>query len=175
MCSDEDLMAAYTAGDESAFAQLFDRYSESLRVFFMRSCHCGEEPDLVQRVFMQLHRHREQFDASLRLRPWLYAIAWSVKHDHLRERRRRPLDGVEYDDSVGLPADDWSPEEADRRQQLRAAVESLPAAQRTAIQLHWFEGLSFPEVARELGLSVTVVKVRAHRGYCRLRDVLAPF
>jgi hypothetical protein len=48
----------------------------------------------------------------------------------------------------------------------------LPADQREVIELHWFDGLEFPEVAQVVGASVSAVKVRAHRGYVRLRAAL---
>jgi DNA-directed RNA polymerase specialized sigma24 family protein len=48
----------------------------------------------------------------------------------------------------------------------------LPADQREVIELHWFDGLEFPEVAQVVGASVSAVKVRAHRGYVRLRQAL---
>ena len=55
---------------------------------------------------------------------------------------------------------------------LRAALETLAPAQRDAIVLHWFEGLSFPEIAQILGVSESALKVRAHRGYAQLRALL---
>jgi DNA-directed RNA polymerase specialized sigma24 family protein len=48
----------------------------------------------------------------------------------------------------------------------------LPADQREVIELHWFDELEFPEVAQVVGASVSAVKVRAHRGYVRLRQIL---
>jgi len=51
-------------------------------------------------------------------------------------------------------------------------LRELPADQREVIELHWFDGLEFPEVATVVGASVSAVKVRAHRGYVRLRAAL---
>ena len=55
---------------------------------------------------------------------------------------------------------------------VRAALAQLPDAQREAILLHRFEGLSFAEIAEHVGLTESAVKVRAHRGYERLRELL---
>ncbi|MEM1417581.1 MAG: sigma factor-like helix-turn-helix DNA-binding protein, partial [Myxococcota bacterium] len=55
---------------------------------------------------------------------------------------------------------------------VRRAVAALPQGQREVIELHWFEGLAFQEVGAILGASTTAVKVRAHRGYERLRATL---
>jgi RNA polymerase sigma-70 factor (ECF subfamily) len=56
---------------------------------------------------------------------------------------------------------------------VRVALAQLPVQQREAIILHRFEGFSFSEIAETLGLTESAVKVRAHRGYVRLRRLLA--
>jgi RNA polymerase sigma-70 factor (ECF subfamily) len=58
---------------------------------------------------------------------------------------------------------------------IEAALRQLPADQREAVLLHKLHGLSFPEVAVALGTSVGAAKVRAHRGYQRLKTLLAPW
>ena len=55
---------------------------------------------------------------------------------------------------------------------MRKALAKLPENQAEVIVLHWFGGLSFPEVAEAVGASLSAVKVRAHRGYERLRGLL---
>jgi RNA polymerase sigma-70 factor (ECF subfamily) len=55
---------------------------------------------------------------------------------------------------------------------MRRALQQLPEEQREVILLHWFEDLPFAEVAAIVGASVPAVKVRAHRGYERLRATL---
>ena len=55
---------------------------------------------------------------------------------------------------------------------MRRALAALPDHQREVIELHWLGELPFPEVARAVGASLSAVKVRAHRGYKRLRDLL---
>ena len=56
--------------------------------------------------------------------------------------------------------------------QVRQALAELPEGQRTVIALHWFDGLSFAQVAEVVGANVSAVKVRAHRGYQQLRASL---
>ena len=56
--------------------------------------------------------------------------------------------------------------------QVRQALAKLPEAQREAIVLHRFEGMSFSEIAQVVGLSESAVRVRAHRGYETLRGLL---
>jgi RNA polymerase sigma-70 factor, ECF subfamily len=56
---------------------------------------------------------------------------------------------------------------------LGADLEQLPEGQRIPIVLHRFEGMGFAEIAESMGLTESAVKVRAHRGYARLRELLA--
>jgi RNA polymerase sigma-70 factor (ECF subfamily) len=91
----------------------------------------------------------------------------------VRRRYRRPeatlvLDG-RNDPSVQPPP---VLEQRDARRHVDEALAALPAAQREVIELHWFAGLPFSEVAERVGASLTAVKVRAHRGYERMRAFL---
>jgi RNA polymerase sigma-70 factor (ECF subfamily) len=172
--TDEELMAAWTAGDGAAFDELFRRLSPILLRLMRRQLLAREEAnDLVQQTFLHLYRARHDFDPASKLRPWLFTIAMNLKREHLRRVKRRPeaplvLDG-RSDPSEGARG----PEASDAARTLAAALERIPADQREVIRLHWLEGLSFPEVAAVVGASLSAVKVRAHRGYGALRRVLA--
>lgn len=167
--SDEELMAAYVAGDRSAFAQLFERWSPRLRRSFARAgMRPDESRDLIQQTFLQLHRARNDFRPGSPLRPWIFTIALNLKRQYMRRLGRKPE----------APLDDAGPEPAAPQADpdagflgatVRAALAELPEAQREVIVLHWFEGLSFREVAQIVGATQTAVKVRAHRGYAKLR------
>jgi RNA polymerase sigma-70 factor (ECF subfamily) len=63
-------------------------------------------------------------------------------------------------------------DQVDARRTLARVLETLPPDQRQVIELHWFDGLEFPEVAQVVGATLSAVKVRAHRGYVRLRQAL---
>jgi RNA polymerase sigma factor (sigma-70 family) len=174
MKSDEDLMAAYVAGDQAAFEELFRRYAPALlRVIGRQLSSPGEAHDLVQQTFLQLHRARRDFKPGARLRPWIFTIALNLKREHFRRLRRRPEAPLELDgrnDPAVLPD---SPERAENQRAVRRALDQLPPDHREVIVLHWLEGLSFPEVSAVVGASVSAVKVRAHRGYVALRKLLA--
>ena len=165
-------MAAYIAGDASAFRELFDRYSGVLYRMLLRDLRRPEEArDLVQQTFLHLHRARRDFDRRLRFRPWLFTIAVNLKREYFRRVKRRPESSL---DAEGAP----EPVQADHgertaaQQAIRHALGTLPKDQREVIELHWFDGLSFAEVAEVVGASVAAVKVRAHRGYVALRHTL---
>lgn len=172
--SDEALFAAYVGGDAAAFRELFRRYAPMLRRILGSGLPAGEDADdLVQQAFLQLHRARRDFRADAKLRPWLVTIALNTKRQRMRRTKLEratmtPSETGTADRSTG-PYDIVGAEDARR---LHAALATLPENQSRAIRLHWVEGLSFPEVARAVGASVSAVKVRAHRGYAALRERL---
>ena len=167
--SDEALMAAYLQGDRAAFDALFSRYAPRLRQMLGRRIARGEDvADLVQQTFLQLHRARRDFRPDAKLRPWLYTIALNLSRQYFRRRGRRPETGLGEQEPPerGREGD---PERSSVARELREALAELPSAQREVIELHWFEGLPFKEVAEIVGASESAVKVRAHRGYEKLR------
>ncbi len=170
--TDEELMQRYANdGDRAAFEELFRRYVGPLKAMFSRTG--GSEVDaldLVQQTFLQLHNARRDYKTGLPVRPWLYAIALNVGRGAARRSRRRREDGVDDDrlDAVGVAPSTSTP--TDRA--VHRALERLPHDQREVIVLHWFDGLEFSEISRVVDASLSAVKVRAHRGYNRLRELL---
>ena len=171
MATDEELMAAYVGGDRRAFDELFKRYGPLLLRVMRRQLNEAEAQELVQQTFLQVHRARNDFQQGRKLRPWLMTIAYNLKRELYRRRKRRPEAPLEEEPRD--PEERRDPlERADDRARVRRALATLPDNQREAIELHWFEELSFAEVAEVLGCSVSAVKVRAHRGYKALRAEL---
>jgi RNA polymerase sigma factor (sigma-70 family) len=171
--SDEELMRAWTAGDRRAFEELFRRYAPVLTRVMRRQLRSPEEAtDLVQQTFLQLHRSRHDFDANAKLRPWLFTIAMNLKREYFRRSGRRPEAPLELDGRLDPSEGPRGVQQQEARRDLVAALERLPADQAEVIALHWFDGASFPEIAELLGATTTAVKVRAHRGYVKLRELL---
>lgn len=172
--SDEDLFAAYVGGDAEAFEALFHRYAGPLLGLMRQQVRQPElARELVQQTFLQLHRARYDFRVGARVRPWLYTIALNLRREHFRRRGRRPEEPrvlAEHEVPTTAPVDLVQGETAAA---VRAALAQLPETQRVVIQMHWFDGIAFPEVAQITGVSLSAVKVRAHRGYQRLRQILA--
>lgn len=174
--TDEELMSAYVAGDATAFRRLFERHAPLLlRVARAASMSEADGRDLVQQTFLQLHRARFDFHQGDRLRPWLFTIAHNLKRDHLRRRARWRLTELDMEAHAeeGARGAGELLEGARDAQRVRGALEQISPEQRQVISLHWFAGASFPEVAAALGVTVSTAKVRAHRGYNRLREILA--
>lgn len=172
MRSDEELMLAYVAGDRAAFRELFTRYAPLLERLMQRGLYAREEArDLVQQTFLQVHRARHDYDPHYRVRPWIYTIALNLKREHFRWRKRRPTQALDNGPEPD-PVPPHDPELHDDRRRLLRALGALRPDQREVIELHWFHGLSFPEVAECVGTTPTAAKVRAHRGYQKLREIL---
>ena len=98
-------------------------------------------------------------------------IARNVKHDHWRRVLRRPLPQTLLEDPVGRPL--AMEDTGELRDALERAVETLPESMRAVIRAFWFEDKSHTEIAASLGISRGAVKVRAHRAYAKLRQVLS--
>jgi len=173
--TDEELMAAYIAGEAGAFRELFARYGGPLERLLLRDLSEREEArDLVQQAFLHLHRARLDFDPGKRLKPWLYTIAMNLKREHFRRRKRRP-ERPDSDAADLQPTEPRGQQRVEARRTLDWALSRIPHDQREVIELHWFGGLSFPELADAVGITVAAAKVRAHRGYVRLRELLGDF
>lgn len=143
----------------------------------MMGSRCSEElaKDLVQQTFLQLHRARLDFDASKKLRPWLFTIAMNLVRGHFRSAARRPEAPLELDgagDPAEAPVGAARIEDAQVAEEVRRALAQLPDSQRVVIEMHWFEDRSFREISMALGASLSAVKVRAHRGYQKLKLLL---
>lgn len=166
-------MAAYVAGNAAAFRVIFERYAPLLMRAMLRELYMREEAnDLVQQTFLQLHRARADFDASQKLKPWVFTIAMNLKREYFRRKKRRPERSLDAESAVEPMVAALGAARVDARRTLARVMQDLPADQREVIELHWFDGLEFPEVAQVVGASVSAVKVRAHRGYVRLRQAL---
>lgn len=169
-------MEAYVAGDAGAFERLFRSLAPSIHAFFARSVGTGTvSEDLLQTTFLKLHQARSSWRRGERLRPWAFTIAARVRVDWLRRQgqaeREIDEDGTADASPRGDPAGAVLAHE--RAERVRAALDSLSEAQRLVVHLHRFEGMSFAEIGKVLGISEGAAKLRAFRGYAELRALLA--
>ncbi|MEZ6186739.1 MAG: RNA polymerase sigma factor [Planctomycetota bacterium] len=170
--SDEALMSRYVDGDPAAFAELFERYGPRLTALFRRGLPAHVDvSDLVQQTFLQIHRARHDYRPGLPLRPWVVTIALNLRRKHYRVLSRAAQELV-VDPSDSGETERRGLERSERAEALHRALEELRPNQREVLELHWFEGLPFAEVARVVGASLSAVKVRAHRAYEALRKTL---
>lgn len=171
--SDLTLVTAIRAGDQSAMAALYDRYSSIVYAVALRVLQdTGAAEDVLQDIFLQLWRNPGAFDASRgNMAAWLAVIARNRAIDTLR--RRRPQDDIE-DVVLSVEADLAS--EADRSramEKVRGAMLAMPAPQRSALEMAYFEGLTHAEIAEKTGEPLGTIKTRIRVGLISLRRVLA--
>jgi RNA polymerase sigma-70 factor (ECF subfamily) len=172
--SDESLMLAYRAGDGSAFEELFERYAALILRLGRR--HLGSDDaaqELLQQSFLRLHGARHDYQPSSRLHPWLMTIVMNGVRDQWRLRRRRPTATLEHEPAAPRCDPENGLAQQDDARGLHAALACLPRGQREVVELHWFQEHSFAEVARILGTSEGGARVKAHRAYARLKQLLA--
>ena len=169
-------MEAYVRGDAMAFERLFATLAPALRAFFVRSVgNASDAEDLMQTTLLKVHGSRDRWRRGARLRPWVFTIAARVRSDWLRRRGRALEDPLE-DEEPASPAADTDAVTAslshEREERVRAAIDSLTESQRMIVHLHRFEGLTFGEIGKALGISEGAAKLRAFRAYERLRKLL---
>lgn len=174
--SDDQLFERWLDGDERAFRAVFESTAPAI-LSIARKYGLGdaEAGDVLQQTFLHVHRARGEFRRGAPVRPWLFTIAYNVVRQQFRYRAARPDAMLELDgrrDPVFLPEEPGS-EPEDVTDCVRDAVARLPEGQRRVIELHWFEQLPFAQVARLVGATDTAARVRAHRGYEKLRAWLA--
>lgn len=172
--TDEDLMQRFCAGDQRAFEELYDRLAPGVQGFLkpmVRDAATAE--DLLQVTFLSVIRARDRYAPGSPVSAWVYAIAANAARDVLR-RRARGLEELERTATgqADLAVDSVQGDPGLRRA-LEGALAELPSAQREAVVLHKVQGLSFEQIAQSLGTSATAVRIRAHRGYEKLRKLLA--
>jgi RNA polymerase sigma-70 factor (ECF subfamily) len=171
-------MARYGQGDEAAFGEVYDELSTRLFRYLVRLTRDDSRAeDLLQQTFLQMHDARGRFQQGADVVPWAYAIARRLFIDGTRRRKRDHLhDEYEDDRSAAQnrePTGEAVTEARELSEALQKRLEELPPLQRDAFRLVREEGLSMAEAAEILGVTPAAVKLRAHRAYESLRDVLA--
>ncbi|MBK9033130.1 MAG: RNA polymerase sigma factor [Myxococcales bacterium] len=158
-------VARAQAGDRDAFAQLYHQHVD--RVYARLTRLVGPVPerdDLLQQTFLQVHRGLPTFRGDASVATYIHRVAVNVALDHLRARRRRPLD---LDDAAVTAMAAAAPDPAARaasRQDLArvfAWLGELTPEQRVAFVLTAIEGLTAREAGALLGASPDAVKQRA--------------
>lgn len=146
-----------------------DRYSERIYSVMVRSgCSRAEAHGLAQQTFLLLHQARHDFKPKLTVRPWLWTIAFNVLRSAQRTHSRNQARTIRVQRDQPLP----HAYPIEDRRGVQQAIERLEPAQQEVVILHWYEGLSFGEIARVLSAKESTVKVRAHGAYKKMRSVL---
>lgn len=157
------LIRAAQRGEFSAATELVDRYYPAIYAFLRRLTRNDDEAaDLTQRTFMKVWEALRRFAGRSSFRSWLHAIAFHIYQDWRRKNHR-----------FESPPDPWWTEIVDHRSgpdqqaiandtasRLYAAVDRLKPDLRSAVCLHYYQGLTLDETAEVLGIATSTVKYR---------------
>lgn len=178
---DPDLIGRAAEGDARALEVLYDRYS---RVVFSFGLRIVGDPQLAEELLQEVFFRAWQQGGSFRSSKgsfitWLLSITHNMAIDEVRKRRRRPQKADSEDPELmlasvpdtGLNVEDevWL---GALRETINGAMATLPPAQREAIELAYFRGLTQREIAEQLGEPLGTIKTRMRLGMQKLRDQL---
>ncbi|MEA2557923.1 MAG: hypothetical protein QOG88_1461 [Actinomycetota bacterium] len=177
---DRDLLQRLLTRDEEAFRGLFSRYAptaKALALRVVRQQHLAEE--IVQEAFMAVWRNPGAYEEQRgSVKTWLMGMVHHRAVDAVRreesQRRRAEAEGavatLETEDHAEAVATELgAPQE---RAAIRAALNTLPEAQRSVLEMMYFDGLSQSQIAERNGLPLGTVKSRTLLGMRRLRVAL---
>lgn len=163
------LVSAIRFGDQNAMASLYDRYSPVVYSVALRVLgDTGAAEDIQQDAFLQLWRNPGAFDASRgNLGAWLAVITRNRAIDALRKRRPE----TDPEDVVLSVVPDMAGE-ADRSrvaEKVRGVLGAMPASQRSALEMAYFEGMTHTEIAAKTREPLGTIKTRIRAGLIALR------
>lgn len=177
--NDAELMTRTRSGDHDAFAMLVDRHKHPLVNYLTHMTGSRDKAEeFAQEAFVRLYESANRYNEQGKLAPYLFRIATNVARGEAARNRLRNallLRFLTRDEAI----DDESPHRrvlaGEVRDQVTAALESLPVAYRAAVVLREIEGWSYDDIAQALGCSEGTVKSRISRGRDELRKRLSHY
>lgn len=154
-------------GDKKAYTDLFHAITPALRGFVgRRLADVTEREDLVQDILLSIHRASHTYDTGRPFKIWMFTIARYRLNDYLRRvYKKGPGPFISLDEiSNEVSAPDVT-ERRDQYEYLENALKTLPERQRKIVTMMKIEGYTAEETARTVNMSVSAVKVAAHRAY----------
>lgn len=178
---DTNLIKLAQKGDERAFEEIINRYSNrilNLATRIMGSVDDGW--DVAQEVFISIWRNIKNFDSSRNLYPWIRKITVNACYEELRKRGKHlesSLDNVEEGEpSIDVPDEKYSPEDMfdkiELNEVIEKALETLPEHYRVTLWLRVVENLTYEEIAETLNINIGTVKSRINMARKLMRDKL---
>jgi RNA polymerase sigma-70 factor (ECF subfamily) len=178
--TDAVLMDRILQQDSTALETLYNRYGRPVYSLVLRIAqNPASAEEIVQDIFLQLWRSADRFQISRGpLEPWLFTMARNRALDFLRLKREKQRRREDSDSDVVVPSAVVRPDpegdidQSRRAEKIRALLSSLPEAQRHAIELAFFEGLTHSEIAEATGEPLGTVKSWIRGGLLKLRESL---
>jgi RNA polymerase sigma-70 factor, ECF subfamily len=171
------LAARLVAGDDRALAEAFDEFGPAVRATALQILgDPASAQDVVQDVFVDLWCRPQRFDETLgSLRTWLTLCARHRALDVVRSELRRTGREERHARLLPVPRPDSPGEEvvdADTASTVRDALRRLPADQRRVVELAYFGGLSYRDVAQRMGIPEGTAKSRVRLALAKLETLL---
>jgi RNA polymerase sigma-70 factor (ECF subfamily) len=167
--ADLAMVTGLKAGDQGAMAELYDRYSAVVYAVALRVLgDTGAAEDVLQEVFLQLWRNPNAFDAARgSLASWLAVVTRNRAIDSLRKRRPE----TDIEDVVLSVSPDLAEAAGLARaaEKVRGVMATMAAAQRGALEMAYWEGMSHSEIAEKTGEPLGTIKTRIRAGLIALR------
>jgi RNA polymerase sigma-70 factor (ECF subfamily) len=179
--SDEQLMARIQARDEQALAALYRRHTPLLRTVIARVVHNEHDvDDLLQEVFLELWNRVDHYDqAKGKALGWIVTLARRRAIDRIRRRQayaraeeRLRLETEQEPQQTRHNGVEEDVNAADRAEIFQRLLATLPAAQREALQLAYFRGLSQREIAAKTGIPLGTIKTRLELAVRKIRTAI---
>ena len=181
--SDADLIGRAAQGEARALEVLYDRYSSVVFSFALRIVTDRQlAEEILQEAFFRAWQQGGNFSAGRgTFITWLLSITHNLSIDEIRRRRRRPqkAESEEPEQVLAAVADTGAGADVEGevwlgalRDTIGQALAQLPAAQREAIEMAYFQGMTQREIAEALGEPLGTIKTRMRLGLQKLREGL---
>ena len=173
---DSACMRAICLGDQSAFAQIVDRWQVRLINFFYRSTgNRADAEDLTQETFIELNRAATRYRSQGSFNAFIFTLARRRLIDGYRKKSRRPIEYIDPSEFLMQSQGETIDHSREIEEIFHRTLTTLPYKQRCAILLLQQQGLSYEEIALSLGASLSAVKSWIHRARTHLRAELKEF
>lgn len=174
--SDQELVLQLQNGSLEALGYLYDRHRQM--VYRTALAITGDQDaasDLLQDVFLRLHRFSSRIDVQRPLQPWLYRITANLSYTWVKRDRRwlRPLENLaDWLGNANSNQTYEAVEQMDDWDRVQRAVAALPISQRVVVVLYYLNDLPLQEIAEILDVPIGTVKSRLHYGREALKKKL---
>lgn len=164
-------------GDKDAYAAIVEKYKNRIYALAVRLTGSpSDAEDLAQEVFLHIFEKQHAFDETRRFYPWMYTLALNVIRNHLKKNRAifsridRRYD-AEHQSKVAVTAED-SFSIAQQQNKLARCILRLPAMQKEAVILRYYQELSFEDISEIQACSISAAKMRVYRGLEKLNRLM---
>lgn len=169
----EDLMLLAQSGDSKAYSKLLHQCESLLeKLLRPRLLNYADLSDVVQDVLISLHKSRHTYQEGRPFKPWLFAIANYRLKDHFRKYYKQlNLEKVFLDELVRQEKEPNVTNTSENYEELLEAIERLPEKQNKLVTLAKIEGYTSREIAKQMEMSESAVKVSIHRSLKKIQDL----